>query len=196
VLGVIEGSVMGVEFEFHTEAEFSLSSNGTIYGILTGGKIAHLKFSPEGELGEYAEYAALWPLFEPMIAEMLTDLPFSYQFRVQGDRLVISNFRALLAGPNPLGKVGGLMAGGGGGEALEFLSYFQALALVMEGTYTAGDAKEKEQPKRKAPFYKSRSTPPAKRSGNGDKGAAIGQALGVLTGAPGATFNGPATASR
>src|SRR5262249_39971148 len=128
------GSVMGVEFEVHTEAEFSLSNNGTIYGILTGAKIVHLKFSPDGELGELAEYAALWPLFEPMISEMLTDLPFSYQFRVQGDRLVIANFRALLAGPNPLGKVGGLVAPGRGDEALEILSYFQALALVMEGT--------------------------------------------------------------
>src|SRR5262245_33590176 len=181
VLGIVEGSVMGVEFEFHTEAEFSLSSNGTIYGILTGGKIVHLKFSPDGELGDYAEYAAFWPLFEPMIAEMLTDLPFSYQFRVQGDRLVISNFRALLAGPNPLGKVGGLMAAGGGDPAV-LLSYFQALALVMDGTYTAGDAKEIEQPKRRAPFYKPHSTPPTKKGGNREKGAAIGQMIGALTG--------------
>jgi RNA polymerase sigma factor (sigma-70 family) len=182
VLGVIEGSVMGVEFEVHTEAEFSLSSNGTIYGILTGTKIVHLKFSPDGELGELAEYASLWPLFEPMISEMLTDLPFSYQFRVQGDRLVISNFRALLAGPNPLGKVGGLLASGGGDEALEFLTYFQALALVMEGTYTAGDAKENEQPKRRAPFYKPHSTPPGKKGGKGNNGASFGQVIGALTG--------------
>jgi RNA polymerase sigma factor (sigma-70 family) len=184
VLGVIEGSVLGAEFEIHTEAEFTLSSTGTIYGILTGAKIAHLKVPADGELGDLAEYAALWPLFEPMIAEVLTDLPFSYQFRVQGDRLVISNFRALLAGPNPLGKVGGLAAGKDGGEVLEVLSYFQALALVMEGTYTAGDAREKEQPKRKAPFSKPRGTPGSKTGARpGDKpGAAIGQVVGALAG--------------
>ena len=179
VLGVIEGSVMGVEFEVHTEAEFSLSSNGTIYGILTGTKIVHLKFSPEGELGVLAEYGALWPLFEPMIAEMLTDLPFSYRFRVQGDRLVISNFRALLAGPNPLGKVGGLVAPAGGGHAIELLSYFQALALVMEGTYTAGDAKENEQPKRRPPFYKPRTIPSEKKA-KGNNCGSFGAVIGAL----------------
>ena len=74
---------------------------------------------------------------------MTTDLPFSYQFRVQGDRLVISNFRMLLAGPNPLGKLGGLAAKDGG---LAALSYFQALGTAVEGTYTAGEAREKPAP--------------------------------------------------
>jgi hypothetical protein len=185
VLGVIEGSVLGVEFEVRTEAEFSLSSNGTIYGVLTGGKVAHLKFPAGGELGDLAAYAALWPLFEPMVAEVLTDLPFSYQFRLQGDRLVISNFRALLAGPNPLGKAGGLVAGKAGGEALEVLSYFQGLALVMEGTYAAGDAREREQPKRTTPFYKPRGTPGGNTgAGTGGKpGALSGPTIGALTGA-------------
>ena len=180
VLGVIEGSVMGVEFEFNTEAEFALSTNGTIYGILTGGKIAHLKFPAQGELGELALYGAMWPLFEPVVSEMLTDLPFSYQFRVQGDRLVISNFRALLAGPNPLGKLGGIIAAEGGGhkELFGVLAYFQALSLAMEGTYTAGDVREKEQPKRKPQFYKPRGTP----AGNKAPGAAIGPGIGALAG--------------
>ena len=48
VLGVIEASVMGVEVELATEAEYSLSSNGTIYGLLTGVKLNHLRL-PAGE---------------------------------------------------------------------------------------------------------------------------------------------------
>jgi hypothetical protein len=179
VLGVIEGSIpiLGVEFEFHTEAEFALSSNGTIYGILTGGKIAHLRFQAQGEFAELAEYAALWPVFEPLVGEMLTDLPFSYQFRVQGERLVISNFRALLAGPNPLGKAGGLLAAEGDG-VFEILAYFQAISLVMEGTYTLAEAKEKEVPKRKPQFYR----PGSKPAGNKAPGGAIGAGIGALTG--------------
>ena len=64
----------------------------------------------------------------------MLDLPFSYRFRLQGDRLIISNFRILLAGPNPLGKLGGLVAGK---NELAPLAYFQALSTALEGTYTA-----------------------------------------------------------
>src|SRR5919199_5812899 len=134
VLGLIEGSVMGVEFELATEAEYSLSSNGTIYGLLTGVRLNHLRL-PDGEpFAQLKPFVGLWPAVEPLVNEVLTDMPFSYQFRVQGDRLVISNFRMLLAGPNPLGKLGGLASQDG---ALAALSYFQALGAAVEGTYTA-----------------------------------------------------------
>src|SRR5262249_4555240 len=52
VLGLIEGSVMGFEFELSTEAEYSLSSNGTIYGLITSVHLNRLRV-PDGE--EYAE---------------------------------------------------------------------------------------------------------------------------------------------
>ena len=146
VLGTIEANVMGIEVELKTEAEFSLSGNGTIYGIVTSAEVTHLKVGA-GALGEgVAEYAAFVKLAEPLINEMLTDLPFSYQFRISGDKLTILNYRALLAGPNPLGKIGGLM---GGAEIFGAMGYFQALGLAIEGTYTAGDADPKEKPKAK-----------------------------------------------
>ena len=84
--------------------------------------------------------------------ETLMDLPFSYQFRMQGDRLIVGNCRVLLAGPNPLGKLGGLTTGD---PVLAALTYFQALGTVVEGTYTTPDAKEKSWPK-KLPMLKSR----------------------------------------
>jgi RNA polymerase sigma factor (sigma-70 family) len=147
VLGLIEGSIMGFEFELATEAEYSLSSNGTIYGLLTSVRLNHVRL-PDGE--EYAElrpFAGLWSAVEPLVNEVLVDLPFSYQFRIQGDRLVISNFRILLAGPNPLGKLGGLLgASGNKDEAFAVLAYFQALGTALEGTYTAADGKEKPAP--------------------------------------------------
>jgi hypothetical protein len=139
VLGHVEGSVKGVEFEVTTEAEYSLSSTGTIYGLLTGVQVHHLQLPDDQDFAELRPLAGLLPAAEPLINEVLLDLPFSYQFRVQGDRLVISNFRMLLAGPNPLGKLGGLMAQGRG---LEPLAYFQALGAAVEGTYTASDGKE------------------------------------------------------
>lgn len=147
VLGTVEANVMGVEVELRTEAEFSMSSNGTIYGIVTGVELTHLKVGLAGELGELAEYVKFAKLAEPLINEMLTDLPFSYQFRVSGDKLTILNYRALLTGPNPLGKLGGVL--GGGDDGLAVLSYFQALGLAIEGTYTAGEAEPRDKPRAK-----------------------------------------------
>jgi RNA polymerase sigma factor (sigma-70 family) len=144
VLGQIEGSVMGVEFELATEAEFSLSSSGTIYGLVTSVRLNHLRL-PE-QFAELKPFAGLWPAIEPLVNEVLLDLPFSYQFRIQGDRLIITNYRILLAGPNPLGKVGGMLATNGGEEMFGILAYFQAVGTAIEGTYLSADAKEKPVP--------------------------------------------------
>ena len=146
VHGAIEANVMGVEVELRTEAEFSLSSNGTIYGIVTGVELTHLKVGGPllSGVGEYAKFVKL---AEPLINETLTDLPFSYQFRISGDKLTILNFRALLAGPNPLGKLGGVL--GGGDAGLGVLSYFQAISVAIEGTYTVGEAEPRDKPKAK-----------------------------------------------
>jgi hypothetical protein len=62
----------------------------------------------------------------------------------------------LLAGPNPLGKVGGLFAGKNGNDmAFEVLAGFQALGTAIEGTYTTPDAKDKPAPARRPLFPKS-----------------------------------------
>jgi RNA polymerase sigma factor (sigma-70 family) len=165
VLGFIEAAVLGGEIQLSTEAEYSLSSNGTIYGIITSVKFHRLRL-PEGEeFADLKRYLGFWPAVEPLVSEVLTDLPFSYQFRVSGDRLVISHFRMLLCGPNPLGKLGAVLAQD---NQFALLGYFQGLA-VLEGTYTAADAKEKEAPLRSPPFGKPRgrgtarppATPPA-----------------------------------
>jgi hypothetical protein len=146
---------MGFEFELATEAEYSLSSNGTIYGLLTGVHVNRLRVPDGKEFAELKPYVGLLPIAEPLVNEVLVDLPFSYQFRVQGDRLVISNFRMLLAGPNPLGKLGGLMAQGGQDKPLAALAYFQALGAAIEGTYSAPEARERSGPSKKASFPKS-----------------------------------------
>jgi RNA polymerase sigma factor (sigma-70 family) len=151
VLGLIEGSVMGGEFELATEAEIALSSNGTVYGLITGVRLNHLRL-PDGEqFAQLKPFAGLWPAFEPLVNEVLIDLPFSYQFRVQGDRLIISNYRILLAGPNPLGKLGGLAAGNG---VFTPLAYFQALGTAIEGTYTTPEARDKPAPTKLPPLRK------------------------------------------
>ena len=155
VLGTIEANVMGVEVELRTEAEFSLSSTGTIYGIVTRAELTHLKIGGGalGMLGEVSEYLKLVKLAEPLLIEVLTDLPFSYQFRVSGNKLTILSFRTLLAGPNPLGKLGGIV--GGGDSGLAVLSYFQAIGLAIEGTYTAGEAENRDKSKLKPIIRKS-----------------------------------------
>ncbi len=156
VLGRIEGSVMGVEFELATEAEYSLSSNGTIYGVLTSVRLDHLRLPDIQEFEKIKPFVGLWTVVEPVITEMATDLPFSYRFRVQGDRLIITNFRMLLAGPNPLGKLGGVLADGHNKEGLAFLAYFQALGTAVEGTYALDDGKEQSAPAKRPLYMKPR----------------------------------------
>jgi hypothetical protein len=163
VFGTIEANVMGVEVEMRTEAEVSLSSTGTIYGLVTRVEMTHLKIGGGalGMLGEIGEYAKFVKLAEPLLIEMMTDLPFSYQFRVSGDKLTILNYRMLLAGPNPLGKLGGLI---GGDSGLGVLSYFQAISIAIEGTYTADAAENRDKPKtrpliRKPAGANNRETP-------------------------------------
>jgi hypothetical protein len=159
VLGLIEGSVMGGEFELTTEAEYSLSSNGTIYGLITGVQLNHLRLPEGDQFADLKQYAGLLSAAEPLINEVLLDMPFSYQFRVQGDRLIISNFRMMLAGPNPLGKLGAL---GFQDRGLAVLAYFQALGAAIEGTYTLSDAKGKQAPSRRPLFLKPRGPGGAK----------------------------------
>jgi RNA polymerase sigma factor (sigma-70 family) len=153
VVGHVEGSVMGFEFELSTEAEYSLSSNGTIYGLLTSVQVNHIRLPEWNELGALKQFEGFWSAAEPLVSEVLTDMPFSYRFRIQGDRLIISNFRMLLAGPNPLGKVGTIVAGK---ELAVLLGGFQALATAVEGTYTA-ESKDKPAPAKRRTFIKPRS---------------------------------------
>jgi hypothetical protein len=137
-----------------TEAEYSLSSNGTIYGLITGVRLNHLRL-PDGEpFAQLKPFVGLWPAVEPLVTETLTDLPFSYRFRVQGDRLILSNFRILMSGPNPLGKVGGFALG----EAGIAVIAMQALGTALEGTYYAPEARDKPAPSKRPLFMK----PPAK----------------------------------
>jgi RNA polymerase sigma factor (sigma-70 family) len=164
VLGLIEVSVMGIEVEMATEAEISLSSNGTIYGLVTGVRLNHLRL-PDGEqFAELKPFVGLWPAFEPLVNDVMLDLPFSYHFRMQGDRLVISDYRILLAGPNPLGKLGGMAAAGNGGnnDAFAALAAFQAIGTAIEGTYYPPDAKDKPAPSKRPLFMRP-------RNGSGEK---------------------------
>jgi hypothetical protein len=133
-----------------------MASNGTIYGIVTGFKVTHVKLPAEMK-GEFAgvDLVKAWPLVEPLVNDVMTDLPFSYSFRLVGDRLTILNYRILLAGPNPLGKIGGL-TGGRNNDAFAAIAYFQALGTAIEGSYTVVDADhEKEAPKKRPVTSKS-----------------------------------------
>lgn len=158
VVGLIECSVMGVEVEIATEAEYALSKNGTIFGVLNSVRLNHLRLPDDlGELKELKPFIGAWPAVEPLLNEVFMDLPFSYQFRLHGDRLVLTNFRMLLAGPSPLGKVGAVLALKDEGPGV-VLAAFQALGTAMEGTYTKPDGKEKPARARPPAFGKLRSS--------------------------------------
>jgi RNA polymerase sigma factor (sigma-70 family) len=156
VQGHIEASVMGGEADISIETEHALSSTGTMYGLVTAFRLNHIKL-PDGDVfAELKPYLGLWSAIEPLVNEVMLDLPFSYQFRMQGDRLIITSFRILLAGPNPLGKLGGLGLGSGGGnnEAFAALAAFQALGTALEGTYMASDSKDRPTPGKRPLFQK------------------------------------------
>ncbi len=191
VHGNIEANIMGIEFEIETDAEISLSSNGTIYGVVTSAKVTHLKVGRELSK-DFEDAAKFLPLVEPFLNEMVTDLPFSYQFRVKGDRLTILNYRALLSGPNPFAK---LAAYGAASEETKFVFlYFQAFSSAMEGTYTSVDPAEAVPAKKRAPFRKPIDLPKQKTQSRtfeqihgGVIGVGIGEPLGnAAPGLPGA----------
>jgi RNA polymerase sigma factor (sigma-70 family) len=153
VLGLIEVSAMGGEVELATDAEISLSSSGTVYGLITGVRLKHLRL-PEGkDFEKLKPFVGLWSAAEPLVNEVFLDMPFSYRFRLQGNRLILTDFRMLLAGPNPLGKLGSLVAVAQMGP---FLVGFQALGTAVEGTYTLDDGKARPAPDRHRPLGKSR----------------------------------------
>jgi RNA polymerase sigma factor (sigma-70 family) len=186
VLGLIEGSVMGFELELAIEAEYSLSSSGTIYGLITSVRLNHVRLPDGEEFAELQPFVGLWPAVEPLVNDTLIDLPFSYQFRLQGDRLIISNFRMLLSGPNPLGKVGGILAAGESGG--EILACFQALGTAFEGSYTSGAREKPPAGKRPVIRHPRRATgmpplhlPNLRRKGNMNSTSAKGTDP-VLTG--------------
>jgi RNA polymerase sigma factor (sigma-70 family) len=164
VVGLIEGSVMGGEFELATEAEYSLSSNGTIYGLLTSVRLTHLRLPDLSDFEALKPFVGLWPAIEPLVNDTLMDLPFSYHFRVQGDRLIISDFRILLSGPNPFGKLGAILPfTNGNGELALAIACVQGLGTALEGTYFSSDGKEKPAPKQRPVFQKSRGQIELKR---------------------------------
>ena len=128
------------EVEFATESELSMSKNGVIYGIINSVRVTKLKLNPE-LLDGLPVGAGAYPLVEPLVNEVMVDLPFSYRCRIDGDRITISNYRILLAGPNPLGKYGAI-------ELLGPAGYAMAIGTAIEGTYTRADAEAK--PRRRA----------------------------------------------
>jgi RNA polymerase sigma factor (sigma-70 family) len=140
LIGHLQGTALGGELDVTIEAEYSLSSNGTIYGLITGVHLNILRLPDLDNFADLKPFVSAWPVIEPLINEVMVDLPFSYQFRLQSDRVVVSNVRILLAGPNPIGKVGGWI-GNSNDPFMLFLAYFQALGAALEGTYTATDGK-------------------------------------------------------
>ena len=139
VSGRIVVSVMGVEVDLSTEAEIAMASTGTVYGVVTGLSVNKIRVVG-GEIDEEVRaYASLVSgLAEPLMTDFVVDLPFSYRCRQVGDRLVIQNYRILLAGPNPLTRAGPVV--GDLDEIGAVLLYFQAIGVAMEGTYRTADA--------------------------------------------------------
>ena len=146
VFGQIEAMVLGIEVQMETVAEISLSRNGTLYGIVTQLKIKNIRVNGTmmPDMKEFQQFVHFWPVVEPLLNEWVTDLPFSYQFRINGNQLSIHNYRILLAGPNPLGKVGGIVSDMD--EIGAVLMYFQAIGVAMEGNYTRTDRDAVPQP--------------------------------------------------
>jgi RNA polymerase sigma factor (sigma-70 family) len=151
VTGLIEASVMGFEAELATEAEIALSSTGAIYGVINSVRLNHVKLPEGGEFAEFKPFLGLWPAVEPLVNDVTTDLPFSYRFQASGDRLTISNFRILLAGPNPLGKLGGVALGE---EAGKMWAAIQMVGTALEGTYVSAEAKEERKPANRRPLFR------------------------------------------
>lgn len=155
VTGTIEAesAMAGTSAELAVESEVALSSSGVVFGVITAVRLTELKVNPQF-LAAAAEHFPLkvgpefYPLIEPIVNELLVDMPFSYHCRVRGDRMTISQARI---GPSgPLAKYAMVVAPGVAGP-------IQAPALALEGTYTRLAEKEVPAPRKPAP-----ASPPAR----------------------------------
>lgn len=144
VSGAIElgSQQFGVSLELAIESEISMSRHGTIYGVINNVRVTQFKVNPE-MLGlknfPVKIGPGLYSFIEPLMNDILVDLPFSYHCRVEGNRMTISNYRILLSGSNLFGKLGWMLTTD---SAIQAYSMFQALGASMEGTYQLTDEKQ------------------------------------------------------
>lgn len=141
-----ESGMAGFSAELAVESEVAMSSSGVVFGVITAVRLSDFKLNPQF-LAAAAEGfpikvgPEIYPLVEPIVNELLIDMPFSYHCRVRGDRMTISQARI---GPSgPLAKYAMVVAPGVAGP-------IQAPALALEGTYTRVAEKEAPAPKKPA----------------------------------------------
>jgi len=149
VTGTIEceSAMAGASAELAVESEIAMSSSGVVFGVITAVRLTDFKLNPQllaaaSEGFPLKVGPEIYPLIEPIVNELLIDMPFSYHCRVRGDRMTISHARI---GPSgPLAKYAMVVAPGVAGP-------IQAPALALEGTYTRLAEKEAPAPKKPAP---------------------------------------------
>lgn len=139
VHGLIQFTGLGIEFELKTVAEISVSSHGTIYGIITSAKAEKLRFPQDVQ--EQDTLFAFIGVGEGLMNEVMLDMPFSYQYRIVDDQLILHNFRMFVIGNKPFTTYMSLLQG----DYSEMGIYLQFAGSVIEGTYAqqAGQASRK-----------------------------------------------------
>lgn len=140
----LESEMGGVSVELAIESEVALSSSGVVFGVISAVRLTDFKINAQmmASLTENFPLKVgpqMYPLIEPIINELLIDMPFSYQCRVRGDRMTISNARIGASGP--MAKYGLMVAP-------QIVGIVQAPALALEGTYTRVAEKEVPLPQK------------------------------------------------
>jgi hypothetical protein len=139
----VESTMAGISATVAIDSEIALSSNGVVFGVITGVQITELKINQQ-LLAAYSKELPItigpksYALIEPIINDLLIDTPFSYQCRMHGNRLTISHCHIGLSGPAAKYAMG---------VAPYQVSMIQAPAVALEGNYTLMPKKEAEQQK-------------------------------------------------
>jgi hypothetical protein len=142
-----ESEMAGASAELAIESEVALSSSGVVFGVITAVRLTELKINPQMLAGMAESLPVkvgpqIYPLVEPIVNDLLIDMPFSYHCRVRGDRMTISQARI---GPSgPMAKYAMVVAPHIAGP-------IQAPALALEGTYTRVAEKEGPAPQKSTP---------------------------------------------
>jgi hypothetical protein len=139
-----ESEIAGISAELAIESEVAMSSSGVVFGVISAVRLTEFKMNPQLLAGMTENMPLkigpqLYPLIEPIVNDLLVDMPFSYHCRVRGDRITISNARI---GPSgPIAKYAMVVAP-------QIAGPIQAPALALEGTYTRVVEKEGPAPQK------------------------------------------------
>ncbi|MEZ6142345.1 MAG: BON domain-containing protein [Zavarzinella sp.] len=134
--------VGGAYVEIRLTGEYSITRQSVVHGVITSGEIVSIQLPPIPEIAALNDFTELWKLADPMLNDLMLDLPFSYHWRKVDGKYIISDMKVLFYGL-PTGMMAAM-----GEAAIPVIAGINA-TRIFEGSYKeyTGELNINEQPK-------------------------------------------------